>query len=86
VWAVWTNPNTWAGGVISAAKIDGVFAIGAKITVRVKGYTPLTSEITRIEPSPGSRPGYWAVGSPRPSQRQRRTLHTWPRLQTIPAG
>jgi hypothetical protein len=50
VWAVWTSPNTWAGGVISAAKIDGEFAIGAKLTVRVKGYTPLTSEITRIEP------------------------------------
>ncbi len=32
------------------AKIDGPFAVGAKITTRVKGYPPLTSTVTRIEP------------------------------------
>jgi hypothetical protein len=49
IWAVWTNPDIWPGGVIASAKIDGDFGIGARITVRVKGYTPLTSEVTRIE-------------------------------------
>jgi hypothetical protein len=50
VWAVWTNPRVWPGDVISSAKIDGDFALGAKITTRVKGYPPLTSKVTRIEP------------------------------------
>jgi hypothetical protein len=50
VWAVWTNPAEWPGGVISTAKIDGPFAVGAKITTRVKGYPPLTSTVTRVEP------------------------------------
>jgi hypothetical protein len=49
VWAVWTNPAEWPGGVIASAEIDGPFAVGAKITVRVKGHPPLTSTITRIE-------------------------------------
>ena len=40
VWAVWTNPAEWPGGVIAMAKIDGPFAVGAKITTRVKGYPP----------------------------------------------
>ena len=50
VWAVWTNPAEWPGDVIATAKIDGPFAVGAKITTRVKGYPPLTSTVTRIEP------------------------------------
>ena len=50
VWAIWTNPAAWPGGVIAAAKIDGAFAVGAKITTRVRGYPPLTSTVTRIEP------------------------------------
>ncbi len=49
VWAVWTNPAAWSGGVIATAKIDGPFAVGARITTRVKGYPPLTSTVTRIE-------------------------------------
>jgi hypothetical protein len=49
VWAVWTNPAAWSGGVIAMAKIDGPFAVGARITTRVKGYPPLTSTVTRIE-------------------------------------
>jgi len=50
VWAVWTNPAEWPGDVILKAKIDGPFAVGAKITIRVKGHPPLTSTVTRIEP------------------------------------
>ena len=50
VWAVWTNPAEWPGDVIVMAKIDGPFAVGAKITTRVKGHPPLTSTVTRIEP------------------------------------
>ena len=41
VWAVWTNPAEWPGDVIVMAKIDGPFAVGAKITMRVKGHPPL---------------------------------------------
>jgi len=48
VWAVWTNPAAWSGGVIATAKIDGPFAVGARITTRVKGYPPLTSTVTPI--------------------------------------
>jgi hypothetical protein len=32
---VWTNPAEWPGDVIVMAKIDGPFAVGAKITTRV---------------------------------------------------
>jgi len=32
------------------AKIDGPFAVGAKITIRVKGHPPLTSTVTQSEP------------------------------------
>ena len=49
VWAVWTNPAKWSGGVIATAKIDGPFAVGARVTTRVRGYPPLTSTIVRIE-------------------------------------
>jgi hypothetical protein len=50
VWAVWTNPAEWPGDVIMMAKIDGPFAVGAKITMRVKGHPPLRLTITRVEP------------------------------------
>jgi len=50
VWAIWTRPDAWPGDVVASAKIDGDFGLGARITTRVKGYTPLTSEVTRIEP------------------------------------
>lgn len=50
VWAAWTNPAEWAGDVIVIAKIDGPFAVGAKITMRVKGHPPLRLTVTRIEP------------------------------------
>jgi hypothetical protein len=50
VWAVWTNPAEWPGDVIVMAKIDGPFAVGAKITMRVKGHPPLKLTVTRSEP------------------------------------
>jgi len=49
-WAVWTDPSIWKGGPIARARLHGAFDVGGKITVRVRGYTPLTSTITRIEP------------------------------------
>jgi hypothetical protein len=49
VWAVWTNPADWPGDVIVMAKIDGPFAVGAKITMRVKGHPPLKLTVTRVE-------------------------------------
>jgi hypothetical protein len=50
VWAVLANPAEWPGDVIVTAKIDGPFAVGAKITMRVKGHPPLKMTITRIDP------------------------------------
>ena len=50
VWAIWTRPDIWPGDVVASAKIDGDFVLGAKITTRVKGYAPLTSKVTRIDP------------------------------------
>ena len=49
VWAVWTNAAAWPGDVIVMAKIDGPFAVGAKITMRVKGHPPLRLTVTRVE-------------------------------------
>ena len=49
VWAVWTNPAEWPGDVIVMAKIDRSFAVGAKITMRVKGHPPLRLTVTRVE-------------------------------------
>jgi len=39
----------WPGDVIVMAKIDGPFAVGAKITMRVKGHPPLRLTVTRVE-------------------------------------
>jgi hypothetical protein len=49
VWAVWTNPAEWPGDVIVMAKIDRPFAVGAKITLRVKRHPPLRLIVTRVE-------------------------------------
>jgi hypothetical protein len=49
VWAVWTNPAEWPGAAIVMAKIDGPFAVGAKITMRVKRHPPLRLTVTRVE-------------------------------------
>jgi hypothetical protein len=49
VWAVWTNPVEWPGDVIVMAKIDGPFAVGAKVRMRVRGHPPLRLTVTRIE-------------------------------------
>lgn len=50
VWSVWTNPSEWPGGIIDTAKIDGDFAVGAKITIKVQGGLANTSTVTRLEP------------------------------------
>jgi hypothetical protein len=49
VWAVWTNPAEWPGDVMVMAKIDGPFAVGAKITMRVKGHPPLRLTVTQVD-------------------------------------
>ncbi len=49
VWAVWTNPAEWPGDVMVTAKIDGPFAVGAKITMRVRRHPPLRLTVTRID-------------------------------------
>ena len=49
IWAVWTNPAEWPGDVMVMAKIDGPFAVGAKITMRVRGHPPLRLTVTRVE-------------------------------------
>ena len=43
------EPAEWPGDVIVMAKIDGLFAVGAKITMRVKGHPPLRLTVTRVE-------------------------------------
>jgi len=50
VWAVWTNPSEWPGGVIDSAKIDGNFVVGAKIKAKVKGGPATTSTVMRLDP------------------------------------
>ena len=50
VWAGWTNPTEWPGDVMVMATIDGPFAVGAKVTMRVRGHPPLRLTVTRIEP------------------------------------
>jgi Polyketide cyclase / dehydrase and lipid transport len=49
VWAVWTDPGGWFGGPIEAAELDGTFAVGSKYTTKLKGYSPATATISRIE-------------------------------------
>ena len=43
------TPPSGPGDVIVMAKIDGPFAVGAKITIRVKGHPPLRLTVTRVE-------------------------------------
>jgi hypothetical protein len=50
VWEVWTNPSEWPGDVIEAGSVDGDFAVGSKVTVKVKGGVKTTSTLTRVEP------------------------------------
>jgi hypothetical protein len=49
VWAVWTNPAEWPGDVMVMAKIDGPFAVGAKITMRVRRHPPLRLNVTQVQ-------------------------------------
>src|SRR4051812_1436235 len=48
-WAAWTDPPSWVGGPIEAARLHDRFEVGGKITTKVKGNRPLTTTITRIE-------------------------------------
>jgi ligand-binding SRPBCC domain-containing protein len=50
VWAVWTNPSLWPGGVIESAKIDGNFVVGAKLTDKTKGGPTTTATVTLVDP------------------------------------
>lgn len=50
VWAVWTNPSEWPGGVIDAATIDRNFGVGAKIRMKVQGGLPSTATVVQVEP------------------------------------
>jgi hypothetical protein len=50
VWAVWTNPASWVGGVIAKAQLDGSFDVGSKLTTRVRGFPASSTTITQIEP------------------------------------
>jgi len=43
------TPPSGPGDVIVMAKIDGPFAVGAKITIRVKGHPPLRLTVIRVE-------------------------------------
>ncbi len=55
VWAAWTNPAEWPGGVIQKASIDGDFVVGAKITAKVSGGPTTTHTVTSMDP-----PRTWA--------------------------
>jgi hypothetical protein len=50
VWAAWTSPSKWPGGVIQKASIDGDFVVGAKITAKAKGGPTTTHTVTSIDP------------------------------------
>lgn len=50
VWAVWTNPSEWPGGVIAAATIDRNFGVGAKIRMKVQGGMATTATVVQAEP------------------------------------
>lgn len=50
VWAVWTNPADWTGDIIRAAKIDGDFVVGSRITLKPKGLPTTRLTITQIDP------------------------------------
>jgi hypothetical protein len=54
VWAAWTNPSEWPGGIIQSTKIDGDFVVGAKIRAKLEGGPATTSTVTRMDP-----PGSW---------------------------
>jgi Polyketide cyclase / dehydrase and lipid transport len=50
VWEVWTNPSQWPGDVIEEGSVDGDFAVGSKVTVKVKGGVKTTSTLTQVDP------------------------------------
>lgn len=54
VWAVWTNPSEWPGGIVQSTKMDGDFVVGAKIRAKLAGGPATTSTVTRLDP-----PRFW---------------------------
>lgn len=50
VWAAWTNPAEWPGGVIEKASIDRDFVVGANITAKAKGGPTTTHAVTSMDP------------------------------------
>ncbi|WP_082947951.1 SRPBCC family protein [Mycolicibacterium monacense] len=54
VWEVWTDPSAWPGDVIEMGTVDGDFAVGARVGVKVKGGVKTYSTLTRVE-----RPAIW---------------------------
>lgn len=54
VWAVWTDPSAWPGEVIEMGSVDGNFAVGSRVGVKVKGGVKTYSTLTRVE-----RPSIW---------------------------
>jgi hypothetical protein len=50
VWQVWADPSTWPGSVIEVGAVDGEFAEGSKVTVKVKGGVKTASTLTKVEP------------------------------------
>jgi hypothetical protein len=49
IWSVWTTPEQWPGDVIEVGAVDGDFAVGSKVTVKVKGGVKTRSTLTRVE-------------------------------------
>ena len=47
---MWTTPAEWPGDVIQSARIDGDFALGAKITIKAKGLPAQNLIVSSIEP------------------------------------
>ncbi|BBY15883.1 SRPBCC family protein [Mycolicibacterium litorale] len=49
VWEVWTAPEGWPGDVIEVGAVDGEFAVGSTVTVKVKGGVKTKSTLTRVD-------------------------------------
>jgi hypothetical protein len=54
VWAVWTTPDEWRGDVIEVGTVDGDFAPGSRVGVKVRGGVKTSSRLTTVE-----RPAVW---------------------------
>jgi hypothetical protein len=48
-WAAWIDVGAWEGDLITSARLDGPFAPGSTIRVKLKGYPPSTTTITEVD-------------------------------------